>query len=525
MTKVEQFDDDVKPSVSHTSNIEIIPSNSSATSDEKTKARVHAHRLDDLANKYVSEVAQPLDAETDKKLRKKADLYLMPILCLVYCIQFMDKISNTIGSLLGLRESLGMIGNNRYPWVGSGFYLGYLVFEIPLSFVLQKFPLSRATAVIIVAWGITIAASAACKTFETYMVTRVILGALEGAITPSFMVLTSQWYKRSEQYTRTCMWYGSVSIGTFLASMMGLGLYRQQMSSGLPLAGWRLILIIMGVITIVLGFVYYFLVPDTPSEAWFLNAEERTQQVERIRENKQGYGSRHIKGYQIWEALIDPRVWLYFLISFTINVSNGAVTNFQALLIYSLGYSTEDSMIMNLPSAFCGWAGCWLTGIVAMYFFNKWRMFYSIAGLALNSMSMCLLAWGPNGHAKLAGLSMFSWFSPIGFIGLLTSVSSNVAGHTKKMITGAILLIGYCAGNLVGPQVFFAREEPSYPTARIVMAACAIASLGLLVLLEVYNYLENKRRDAKNKKLPSDLVNSEFADLTDRENPEFRYTL
>ncbi len=37
-------------------------------------------------------------------------------------------------------------------------------------------------------------------------------------------------------------------------------------------------------------------------------------------------------------------------------------------------------------------------------------------------------------------------------------VSSNVAGYTKKQLTGAVFFTGYCVGNIVGPQTLIASE-------------------------------------------------------------------
>ena len=49
----------------------------------------------------------------------------------------------------------------------------------------------------------------------------------------------------------------------------------------------------------------------------------------------------------------------------------------------------------------------------------------------------------------------------------LTMVSSNVAGYTKKQLTGAILFTGYCVGNIIGPQTFRDSEKPYYHSAYI----------------------------------------------------------
>ena len=55
------------------------------------------------------------------------------------------------------------------------------------------------------------------------------------------------------------------------------------------------------------------------------------------------------------------------------------------------------------------------------------------------------------------------YFQGLGFSMSLTMVSSNVAGYTKKQLTGAVLFTGYCVGNIVGPQTFIAKEARKFP--------------------------------------------------------------
>lgn len=73
-----------------------------------------------------------LDPATDKRLLRKIDLYICPVMMLVYAVQFMDKQTNSTASVMGLRQDLHMEGND-YSWSGTSFYLGYLAFEFPAS--------------------------------------------------------------------------------------------------------------------------------------------------------------------------------------------------------------------------------------------------------------------------------------------------------------------------------------------------------------------------------------------------------
>ena len=44
----------------------------------------------------------------------------------------------------------------------------------------------------------------------------------------------------------------------------------------------------------------------------------------------------------------------------------------------------------------------------------------------------------------------------------LSLISTNVAGFTKKSTVNAIFFIGYCVGNVAGPQFFRPLEAPLY---------------------------------------------------------------
>lgn len=109
------------------------------------------------------------------------------------------------------------------------------------------------------------------------------------------------------------------------------------------------------------------------------------------------------------------------------------------------------------------------------------------------------------------------------FVLVLTIISSSVAGYTKKTTCNAIILIGYALGFILGPQTY--QRPPAYPDAKWTIVAVWI--LALLICLSLYhiNLRENQRRDKLAVDLPPEPEGQEFRDLTDKENPYFRYAL
>jgi MFS family permease len=92
----------------------------------------------------------------------------------------------------------------------------------------------------------------------------------------------------------------------------------------------------------------------------------------------------------------------------------------------------------------CGWAG------------DKYgyRILISMIGLLTAMLGMILIVALPlsNNKGRLAGYYL-TQASPTPFVALLSLISSNVAGYTKKTTVAAMYLIGYCVGNIIGGSV------------------------------------------------------------------------
>jgi hypothetical protein len=67
-----------------------------------------------------------------------------------------------------------------------------------------------------------------------------------------------------------------------------------------------------------------------------------------------------------------------------------------------------------------------------------------------------MLQWG-----RLVALWL-CYFQNLGFSMSLTMISSNIAGYTKKQLSAAVVFIGFCIGNAVGPQTFINSEARKY---------------------------------------------------------------
>lgn len=280
--------------------------------------------------------------------------------------------------------------------------------------------------------------------------------------------------------------------------------------------------LVIGLITIAYGIAIYLLLPDSPM-ASRLSTEEKYHAIERVRENQTGIENTTFKRYQCLETLRDPQNWLFALMFSAIQISAAAISSFQAIIISGLGFDSKESSLLQIGGAvlsiLSSLAGSWLAAN-----YNQ-RCFSILALLIPGFIGNCMLAFAPasQGAVRLAGVYLANITGSS--IPLVYSwIGANVAGHTKKVMSNAMLLMAYALGNILGPLSFRNADSPEFLPAKTAMAVTSVFAMAICLTLRGYYMWQNSRRDKAHGHLEV-LTNIEFSDLTDRENPLFRYRL
>lgn len=100
---------------------------------------------------------------------------------------------------------------------------------------------------------------------------------------------------------------------------------------------------------------------------------------------------------------------------------------------------------------------------------------------------------------------------------------ANVSGHTKKLTINATVFLAYCIANIVGPQIFIAKEAPDYSTGYSAIMAFEVVAIVCMAAYAAGCIIENRRRDRKEGVNVEVSVNDQLGDLTDYEKKGFRY--
>ncbi|KAJ2980994.1 hypothetical protein NQ176_g2309 [Zarea fungicola] len=434
---------------------------------------------------------QSLGVEEEKQLVWKIDLNLMPIMFVSYILQYIDKTSLANGAILGLRKDLHLVGQ-QYSWSSGMFYIGYLAASYPMSLGFVKFPLGKYLSVMVVLWGVCLTLHSVAGGYAGLMVLRTLLGVFESAISPGFSLITSTWYTPREHSLRHSIWFSGNAIGGILGSLIAYGIVFYTGS----IAKWKL------------------------SDLKKFSHTTQTKKLDRD---------------QFIEALKDVKTWWVMCFMFVSSVPNGGISSFQTIIINGFGFSVPRTILMNMPGFGFQFFAV-VTAALATTFIRRSRLI-TLSMVFVPTLTGAVMLKVLPAHEKwsrLAGLWLSTMLAPLLPL-LLSFCASNTAGFTKKSITLAMMFVGYCVGNFVGPQFFISTEAPGYKTAWDAILSCFAICLAMPIGMRIYLMLVNKRRDeSQGQHIDPEAVRrvhlDEDMDLasldeTDWKNPSFRYIL
>lgn len=251
----------------------------------------------------------------------------------------------------------------------------------------------------------------------------------------------------------------------------------------------------------------------------------------------------------MWQTLRDPKTWILFVMAVGAQIPNSAITSvsppehivksttdppyqFTSIIVKSFGFGTLGTQYLQIPGGAVQFVSLLGGGFICTYWPNT-RCITMIVANLICIIGAALLVGLPDSNkwGRLVALWL-CYFQGLGFSISLTMISSNIAGYTKKQLTGAILFTGYCVGNIIGPQTFIASEAPGYHSAYIAMLVGYAIKLAAVVVLYIYMWSVNKARDREAAEggvatfeEEKAAIESGMHDQTELDNKGFRYTL
>ncbi|CAG7986298.1 unnamed protein product [Penicillium olsonii] len=461
-------------------------------------------------------------------------------MCFVFFLQYLDKQSLSYAGVFGLIEDLDMT-SSQYSWSSSIFYVGQLVSEYPFIYLMSRLPLTKFVGATVIVWGIICMCLAAPQSFAGFAAVRFLLGFSEGAVSPAFVTITSIWYRNKEHNLRTALWISMNGLAQVLGCFLMYGIGK---SNFLTIAPWRVLFIICGAITVAAGVAFFFLMPNGPKDAWFLNAREREVLSLRMAQDRDGGDKASFSLVQLKETLMDPKAWVIFWFGVLVCMQSPVLT-FASLVIKSIGYTKLETMLYTAPSGAVQIVLLWI-GAGLVHIFPNQRTLIVLALIIPPLIGTVFLMkldvaaqWGLIVASWLVwpsltyGESLLTPFQASCITAsmtiLLSLAASNFKGNTKRAVVNGMFFIGYCAACITSPQLW--THSPRYTEGVITSIVTWCLLFVTVIFFRFLCIWDNKQRDTQatshesfvDNHLELDENGLPESDVTDKQDRNFRY--
>ncbi|ETN36190.1 uncharacterized protein HMPREF1541_08467 [Cyphellophora europaea CBS 101466] len=458
----------------------------------------------ELAEKQEPHVSHHDDIEAspsavdEKKLVRKIDRRLLPILGCLYAVSLVDRGNMSFALVAGMMEDLSLNVGDRYSILVLVFFAFYVVFELPSNLVLPKAGPRNWLSFLGLSFGVVTIGMGFTRTWGHFLICRIFLGATEAGFLPGCTFLISVWYTRYEVGKRLASFWVLSVLANGFAGILAYGLTQMDGVQGLE--GWRWIFIIEGCITCGIVVAAYLLIVDLPDKSeGFLKPHEKAAVIARINADRGDAESDAITKQKVLHHLKDWKLYAWMLLLFAAVVPGFSYNFFTPLILsQGMGFTRKQSLLMTAPpfvfAAIATYTSSWIS--------DKYRL---RGPVYVFHLTCCIAGMFITAYVKNPGARYFGVFLGLGMVQYCPMVvlawqANNVTSTSKRAVASAITLIGSGLGGMCSGGAFKTSEAPLYQTGIYLSLGLYFLSLTIVAGMEYYFYKMNKEaREGKRK--------------------------
>ncbi|KAF1956840.1 major facilitator superfamily transporter [Byssothecium circinans] len=450
----------------------------------------------------VSDSEIYIDPEAEKRLVRKLDWMLSPMMVLIFLVAYLDRANIGNAAIAGMNADLQLTGN-RLNVAVTFFYVTYIAFEVPASILLKKLRPSRLIPFFIIGWSAVIIGAAFITNYASLLATRLLLGAFESGLFPCLTLYLSTYYQPLEQAHRVSYLFVASALSGAFGGLLAYGLTNLHGASGL--AGWR-----------------YF------ESAWWLREDEKAlcrlrNEAARLYQGQSTSTEDAFDKSEVRLAFRDPKVWLNSACQFMANTCSFGFSTFLPVIIRGFGYESVRTQLLTVPVYI--WASVVYISVAYASDYTNRRAMFMVPMALITSIGYAMMLGVPMSSTAVLYFATFVTATGIYCcVGLnVTWIINSNAGYFKRATAiGLQQTIGNSAGIMAGQIYRITDTKGRYVIGHSVsLAAIATAAVGYTTYYLLLRRL-NRKRDGMS--IEERVREIESGKMSDR-HPDFRYTL
>ncbi|KAG1138737.1 hypothetical protein G6F37_011395 [Rhizopus arrhizus] len=359
----------------------------------------HQTKDNDKNNSLIIEseyASKERDAFTSK-LVGKLDRRILPLLCVLYLLSYIDRSNIGNAKLDGLEKDLDLT-KSQYQWSLSIFYFSYVLFDLPSNIIMRRWRPSFWLGILMFFWGTVATAMAASKNFASIASFRFLIGLFEAGK----------------------------------------------------------LFIIEGIPTIILALFTAWYLPNSPETARFLSKEEREFAASRLVDDAGASHNHSWSWSQVISVFTDWKTYIYMAIYITGTSALQGVTLFLPSIVAGLGtWSAPAAQALTTPPYFLAFLVTVLVGWSSDRYFE--RAYHMMATNALGLFGFVLLILLP--PTNVTGNYIAACIVTVGvYANVAVKVAwfnNNYGGLTRRAVASAAIVSVGTIGGAIGGQIYY----------------------------------------------------------------------
>ncbi|WP_059411652.1 MFS transporter [Cupriavidus basilensis] len=287
------------------------------------------------------------------EIARKIAWRLAPLMILMYMANQLDR-ANIGYAALTMNHELGMTAA-QFGLAASLFFLGYVLFEVPSNLCMYRFGARLWMTRIMLTWGVASSLTSLVPNAQWLYVARFCLGVFEAGLFPGMVYYLTLWLPTRDRVWMMSLFVTAIPLTGVLGAPVSTWLMENVTVFGL--SGWRAMIFLEGLPSVILGIVVYFYLPDSPAKArWFSASEQST--IAAVLAQEQASASKRA-GHGLACVIANGRVWALGVVYFGINAGIVSLLYFLPQVVASfektLGVKytiPQIGMITAIPFAF-----------------------------------------------------------------------------------------------------------------------------------------------------------------------------
>ena len=350
---------------------------------------------------------------------------------------------------------------------------------------------------IMVTWGIVSTLMMFATTEWAFYVLRVLLGITEAGFFPGVIMFLTYWIPLNYRGRVNGLFYFGAPLAFILGGPLSGVLLDLDGLGGL--AGWQIMFMVTGVITVIVGIGAFFYLDNGPTSAKWLSDDERTVLLRTLEAENAAKANHSPNGAM--RSIANPKVLYFAGIYFTIQMSVYGITFYlptQIAEIVGSGVGLQVGLLTAVP---------WGCALIATFVLSRLadstgqRRIIAASALAAAGVGIVLSGVFDNPVMALAAMSL----GAAGFISVQpvfwTLPTSFLVGAAAASGIAFINSIG-SLGGFVAPIAKNFAEEQFGPTAGLNMLAVIALTGALLIFASKWIVPAIRATDGKTTSTP-----------------------